>query len=296
MKVTFVISAIFILLMLSSCVESSKKYQDLSSKFQSLEHSSKGKDAEMEEIFLILNEVENGLRSIREAENILIIQSQGSGADLTPGTKEQVRSDMIAINEAIKKYKSEIERLKQSDRLASEQLNRRLKSLMEELDEKSLIIENMTQQIERREAHLKVKMLQITTLDQTVANLRHEVTALGIESDAQKRTIQAQTQELNNAYYIVGTKRELIDANVMTKGGLFSQAKVSYLAEQSAFIRIDIRKISEINLNTRKAKVLTLHPVGTYSFYEGENGTQILKISDAESFWRHTKYLIIQSQ
>ena len=295
LKFTFLLTFTFSLVF-TSCVESSRKYQDLNSELRLLKQSSKEREVEMEEIFSILNEVESGLKSIREAENILILQSKQGIAEVLPGTKEQVRSDIAAIGEAIKKYKSEIEKLKNDNRVTSAQFNKRLQALMDELDEKSLLIEDLENQIEKREVQLKIKSAQVATLDMTVAALRTEVAALGLESETQKEIINIQVQELNSAYYIIGTKKELIEANVMTKGGLFSQAKVSYLAEQSSFVKIDIREVSEINLNTKRVKVLTIHPVGTYNLYTDENGMQILNISNKDSFWEQTKYLVVQSQ
>jgi len=297
MKPTFIflitasLSVIF-----ASCVENSGKYQETRSKLQLLEQSYKEREAEIEEIFSILNEVESGLKSIREAENILTLQSQQGRKEVLPDIKEQMQSDMEAISEAIKKYKNEIEKLKNENRVASTQFNKRLQALTEELNEKSRLIEDLANQIEERETQLKIKSAQVATLDRTVAVLRTEVAALGLESEAQKETIRAQIQELNSAYYIIGTKKELIKANVMTKGGLFSQAKVSYLAEQSSFVKIDIREVSEINLNAKRIKILTAHPTGSYNLYNDKNEMQILRISNKDSFWEHTKYLVIQSQ
>ena len=297
MKTRFIFLATLSLsVILTSCVESSKKYQDLSRKLQLTEQSSNEREAEMEEIFSILNEVESGLKSIREAENILIIQSQRGRTEVLPGTKEQIKSDIEAIGEAIKKYRNEIEKLKNDNKVASNQFNKRLQALTQELDEKSRLIEDLATQIEERETQLKIKSAQVATLDRTVAVLRSEVVTLELESQAQKETIRSQVQELNSAYYIIGTKKELIEANVMTKGGLFSQAKVSYLAEQLSFVKIDIREVSEINLNTKRVKILTTHPAGTYNLYTDKNGMQILRISNRDSFWEHTKYLVIRSQ
>jgi Chromosome segregation ATPases len=297
MKIKFIfIITVSLAFLFTSCVESSKKYRELNSQLQLLEQTSKEKAAEMEEIFSILNEVESGLRSIREAENILIIQSQQGRTEVLPGTKEQIKTDMAAISETITKYKNEIEKLKNDNRVASAQFKKRLEVLTQELDEKSRLIEDLSKQIEERETQLKIKSAQVATLDRTVAVLRSEVTALGLESEAQKETIRSQVQELNSAYYIAGTKKELIEAKVMTRGGLFSKAKVSYLAEQSSFVKIDIREVSEINLNTQRAKILTTHPAGTYYLYPDANGMQVLKISNTDSFWEHTKYLVIQSQ
>ena len=65
----------------------------------------------------------------------------------------------------------------------------------------------------------------------------------------------------------------------MSKGGLFKSAKISYQAEQSAFVKIDIREVKEIQINAEKAKVLSVHPTGTYTLEPGANGMQVLKIS-----------------
>ena len=297
MKIKFIfLAAIPLSFILTSCIENSRKYQDLNSKFELLERSTKEREVQMEEIFSILNEVENGLKSIREAENVLILHSQQGRSEMVPGTKEQIKADMEEIGEAIKKYKSEIEKLKNDNKIASSQFNKRLRALTEELEQKSILIADLTEQIEQRETQLKIKSVQVATLDRTVADLKSEVVALGLESGVHQETIRIQLQELNSAYYIIGTKKELIEANVMTKGGLFSQAKVSYSSEQSSFVKIDIREVSEINLNTKRAKILTTHPAGTYNLYAGGNGLQILKISNKDFFWKHSKYLVIQSQ
>ena len=79
----------------------------------------------------------------------------------------------------------------------------------------------------------------------------------------------------------------------MTKGGLFKSSKVSYQAEKDAFVKIDLREISEINTNAGKAKVMSIHPKGTYAFVEND-GEMVLNISDPEKFWQQTKYLVIQ--
>lgn len=81
----------------------------------------------------------------------------------------------------------------------------------------------------------------------------------------------------------------------MSKGGLFKSAKISYQAEQSAFVKIDIREVKEIQINAEKAKVLSVHPTGTYTLEPGANGMQVLKISQPATFWEQTKYLVIQT-
>ena len=289
------LTIVFIVFSLTSCVESSKKYKTLLAQMDSLSLVKDSTRAELEEVFETLNEVENGLKSLREAENILALQTQ-SGKELTLNTREQMKSDVAAISEAIAGYKSQIEKLKNDNRIKSAQFTKRLDILTMELEEKSILIADLQKQLEEKDSQLRLKTQQIATLDQAVNNLRSDVSSLSQEKEANKETIATQDQLLNSAFYIAGTKNDLITARVLSKGGLFRSARISYEAEQSAFIKIDIRDINEINLNAKRAKVLSVHPTGTYTMEPDENGMQVIKISSPASFWEQTKYLVIQIQ
>ena len=283
-------------LLFSSCVESSKKYKTLLAQMDSLSVSSAAKNAEFEEVFATLNEVEEGLKSIREAENILVLQSQKGGAEVTATSRERLKSDVAAIGDAIANYKKQIDNLKRDNRIKSDQFKKRLAAITQELEAKSQLVEDLSRQLAEKENQLKVKTQQIATLDEAVSNLRHDVESLTKEATSQKETISTQDVKLNTAFYIVGTKAELIAANVMSKGGLFRSAKISYQAEQSAFIKIDIREVTDISLNSKKAKVMSVHPDGTFTLEPDASGMLVLKITNPKSFWEHTKYLVIQNQ
>jgi len=289
------LTIVFILSSLTSCVESSKKYKTLLAQMDSLTLVKDSTSAELEQVFETLNEVENGLKSLREAENILALQTQ-SGKELTLNTREQMKSDVAAISEAIAGYKSQIEKLKSENRIKSAEFKKRLDILSMELEEKSVLIADLQKQLEEKDSQLRLKTQQIATLDQAMNNLRSDVSSLSQEKEAQKETIATQDQLLNSAFYISGTKDELIAAKVLSKGGLFRSARISYEAEQSAFVKIDIRDVNEINLNAKRAKVLSVHPTGTYSVEPDENGMQVIKISSPAAFWEQTKYLVIQIQ
>ncbi|MDD2425973.1 MAG: hypothetical protein PHU00_08115 [Bacteroidales bacterium] len=283
-------------ILFTSCVESSKKYKALVAQMDSLGVASAAKNAEIEEVFATLNEVEEGLKSIREAENLLVLQSQKGGAEVTATSRERLKSDVSAIGEAISNYKNQIDKLKRDNRIQSDQFKKRLAAITQELEAKSQLVDDLSRQLTEKESQLKIKTQLIATLDQTVTNLRENVESLQKESTTQQETISVQDVKINTAFYITGTKDELVAANVMSKGGLFRSAKISYQAEQSAFIKIDIREVTDIKLNTKKAKVLSVHPQGSYTLEPDETGMLVLKISNPGSFWEHTKYLVIQNQ
>lgn len=290
-KLFFILTVI----VLSSCVENTKKYKDLVSRIDSLETAKSAQNREIEEAFEIINQIESGLKEIRETENILKVRSQSSG-ELTNGTKEQIIEDINSISQAIIGYKNQIENLKKENRFQSNQFRIRLENLQKELAEKSRIIEELTTLLEEKDIQIRIKTKQISSLDKAVSELRGDVESLSKEKELHKETISSQEKLLNTAFYIVGNKSELINAKVLTRGGLFRSARISYDAEQSSFIRIDIRETVRIALNSQKAKILSIHPTGSYTLEKDGNDMLSLFISNPDSFWEQTKYLVIQIQ
>ncbi len=284
-------------LLVSSCVENSSKYQALLSQLDSLQNEYGIQSDELDEIFATLNEIEAGLSSIRESENIIAIQSQSQdGMNIPADTKSQIKEDIKSIQSAIHQYQEQIAQLKKDNRIKSAQFQKRLNALSKELKEKSDIIGNLTKQLDEKNAQLEVKSQEIASLGQVVSNLKEEVNVLNIEEKKLREKVSDQERALYSVYYIIGTKDELIEADVITKGGLFKSAKVSYQSEQNTFVRIDYREISSINTNAKRAKILSVHPKGTYSLEtDKESGETSLIISDAEKFWEQTKYLVIQT-
>ena len=290
-KVLFIAVTLLALIGLSGCVESSGKYKALQAKLDSLQVNYNVQGAELDEIFGTLNEIEAGLSSIRESESILTVQSQ-DGVEVK-GSREQLKEDVQAIQDAIKNYQDEIKKLQNDNRMQSAQFKKRLSAMQKELKEKSKVIDDLYRQIEEKDAQISRQTKQIASLDEIVSTLKEEVTTLSNEGKELKAKVADQEEAIYTVYYIVGTKKELIEAGVMTKGGLFKSSKVSYQAEKDAFVKIDLRAISEINTNASKAKVMSVHPKGTYAFVETD-GEMVLNISNPQEFWEQTKYLVIQ--
>ncbi len=283
---------IIVIAILTSCVENSGKYKALQAQLDSLQANYKLQGAELDELFATINEIEQGLSSIRETESILAVNS-ADGMEIPEGSKEQLKQDVEAIQNAIKNYQAEIEKLKKDKRLQSSQFKKRLNAMQKELKEKSEVIASLSAQLEQKDAQIVLQTKQIASLDEVVSNLKNEVAELREEGSQLHELVADQEIEIYSVYYIVGTKAELIEAGVMTKGGLFKSSKVSYQAEKDAFVKIDSREISEINTNAKKAKIMSIHPKGTYAFVEND-GEMILNISNPGEFWEHTKYLVIQ--
>ena len=275
------------------CVEQSGKYKRLQAQLDSVQVVADVQNAEFEEIFATLNDIELGLKSIREAENILQIQSVQSG-EISVSAREQMKNNIQYIAATLEEYKAKIERFELDNKNQSAQFQRRLKTISEELESKQQLIEELSRKLEETERQLTNKTLQITSMDQSIATLTADLTELEQEKQRQVTKIEEQDILIYSAFYIIGEKKDLITAQVLSKGGLFRSAKISNQAAQSAFTQIDIREITSIPLHAKKGKVLSIHPSGSYHLEPDANGLLHIHIDDPILFWEKTKYLIIR--
>ena len=60
------------------------------------------------------------------------------------------------------------------------------------------------------------------------------------------------------------------------------------------FTKIDIRVNKEIKLYSKSAHLLTAHPSNSYTLTTDTNGQYVLRITDPQTFWSTSKYLVIQ--
>ena len=282
-------------IVLSSCVENSSKYKQLQAQLDSLQGTHGTQKNMLDEVFATLNEVEEGLVDIRQKENIITAETNKDGLDVPESQRVRLMEDVIAVKEAINRYKEKIEQLKKDSNLKSVEFKKKLNSLQKELEQKSRTIENLQGLLKEKDLIISQKEQTIDSLEHHASDLKEDITVLTGEKEELKDKVASQDRALFAAYYIVGSKEDLIEAGVISKGGFFKSAKVSYEAEKTSFIKIDYREISTINTNSQKAKVLSNHRKGTYSIEEVD-GEAIINISDPEGFWEQTKYLVIQTQ
>jgi archaellum component FlaC len=281
-KVIFICTIVFAM---ASCVKSSSEYKELQTQKDSLALVNAQNVGELEQILELLNEVEDNFNSIKSAENYLAVQSNSSG-ELTPSTKERIQSDMKFITEVLDKNKQRItdleKRLRKSS-IQSSQLSTTLKKLQSELEEKTNALFTLSDELSKKDRQIAELHTHVTTLSQ-------DVQALKTQSDAQKETIDQQQAELNTTYYCFGTSKELKDQKIVEKNQVGSDFNKDY------FIRIsDYHQLHAIPLyNSKKGKLISKHPEGSYEFGKDSNGQLELRILSPKNFWSLTKYLVIQ--
>lgn len=282
----FVITGMCVLF-LSGCVENSQKYKSLQASLDSLNAAYTTQGTEMEDVFAGLNDISAGMQSLREAENLLMVQAaQENKKGKSKQQLEQLRSDVGAISAAIATYKEQISKLEGANKRQSAEFKKLIAGLNAELDLRNQKIAEITKQLADKDLLIAGKTQEITNLNENVETLNKE-TAL------QKVTITQQDQAIHLANYLIGSRKELKDAEVISRQGLFSPPIVSSQALKANFVSIDIREQKSIPLNSKKAKVLSVHAADSYTLEEGEDGMLTLKIKDENAFWKQTRYLVV---
>lgn len=238
------------------------------------------KDSEINEMMGTLNDIEEGFRQINEAENRVTLLKSGEGAD----KKQRLKEDIQFIANQMKQNKELIAKLqKQLDgsSLQGEQLRKTIANMTKQLEEKDKQLQALREELDKKDIH-------IAELDETIGNLNTNVNNLTTENQSKTETINAQDKQLNTAWYVFGTKKELKGQHIIEDGKVMSGN-----FNKNYFTKVDIRNTTEIKLYSKSAKLLTAHPASSYTLTRDASKQYVLRISNPQIFWSTSKYLVV---
>ena len=272
--------SLFAAALMSSCTGPSKK--ELKSQNDSLYTVLTSRDAELNDIMGVFNDIQDGFREINEAENRVDL---GRGENsLTTAAK--IKDDILFISEKLQSNREQIAKLEKQLANSSYQ-NTKLKKTIENLTAE---LEAKQKQIEELQTELAAKNIRIAELDSLITDLHKNVNIIYADNVTQTKTVAAQDKALNTAYYVFGTKKELKEQGILEgkevlKSGGFNK---------DYFTEVDIRKFTDLPLYSKNANLLTTHPDGSYQVNKDSNGQLSIKITDPTEFWSVSRYLVIQ--
>lgn len=282
MKKYFFMFATVCALMLTACDGNKNNEEPLTDmRIDSLEQIIMQKDAEIDDIMGTFNDIQEGFRLINEAEGRISVAQAGEGAD----HRQQLKENVVYISQKMAQNRELISKLRRQlkeSNLKGEQLNRTIEQLISQLEEKDKQLQQLREELDAKDIH-------ISELDETISNLNSDVSTLKDESAQKSQTISTQDKQLHTAWYAFGTRKELKERNVLRDG----KVQVDNLSK-SYFTKIDIRTEKEIKLYSKSAKLLTVHPAGSYTLTPDSKGQYVLKISNPDQFWSTSKYLVLQ--
>ena len=238
------------------------------------------KDSELNDMMGTINEIQDGLNQINEAENRVTLLKNGEGAT----KKQKLKEDVQFIATRMKQNRELIAKLQKqlaNSSIQSEQLKKTIENLNKQLEEKEKQMQALREELDKQDIH-------IMELDETINYLNTKSNRLTSESNRKTEVINAQDKQINTAWYVFGTKKELRNQHIMEDGKVMTGN-----FNKNYFTKVDIRDLSEIKLYSKSAKLLTTHPSSSYNLVRDANKQYILRITNPQIFWSTSKYLVV---
>jgi predicted nucleic acid-binding Zn-ribbon protein len=245
------------------------------------------RDATVDDMFKSFDNIEANLAEIR-AKQMVVGQATGNGtSEVKPDVREQITNDIQMINDLLEKNKQTISNLRSQ-----------LKKSKMKIKHFEDVIAKLEKQIAEKDAEIIELKDKLEKLNFTVTELNAKVETITQESNQKTEVISQQTEELNSAWYVIGTAKELQAKNVITReGGVVGIGKSSKLSKEmntEYFTKIDIRKVTEITIAAKKAKVLSNHPQSSFELKLNGKSIDRILVKDYKRFWSISKYLVVE--
>lgn len=275
-KTLTILSVALVAVMLTSCVESSKKYKQLLAEKETLTAQYQELENEYNTANAVISEVENNLQAIRDAEGLVQMMNEGEV------TRERLSAELIQIKDVMAANHAKLDSLEQVLKKSKNDngyLRNTIKKLQAQITEKETLIAQMQEQLNQKDA-------QIEGLNTQVAALNTNVAELNAKNQKQEEFIKNQTDDMNVVYYIGAVRKELRAKGILASGEILKRN-----VPTEAFTKADRRNLNEVTFEGKIRRVYSSHPAGSYTV-EGN----VLKINDPESFWSITKYLVVRTK
>ena len=286
MKTKHLIISIVITSLLCSCNRYNEQKQQ-----QTLEDITKQELAtalnERDELLSLVKEVSVGLEQIKHLENVMSIAAARPAE--TSVQKARILSDISNLKKRISQRREQLEQLEA--KLQNSTINN--KELQETIGALRVLIDSQMDEIESLKEQLTAAHKQIGALSTAVDSLNTTVSTVTDERDSAQETSARFENELNICYYVVATKSDFKNHNIIESGFLRRTTLMKGDFDKEFFIIGDKRTLDTLPLKTDKARILTNHQETSYRIVE-ENGQKVIKITNPNQFWSLTDYLVVQ--
>ena len=161
------------------------------------------------------------------------------------------------------------------------------------------LIDELNAQIEAKDAQIAELQEELSQKNASIEDLKNKVREItvakeAVEADRDHYVEVAKNQDiaLNTGYYRADTKKALKAAGLIE--GVFKKKAKYQNLDASLFEKVDIREFTNVTIQSRSPKLITVKPADSYTLKVNGDGTTTLTITDVTKFWNGSPYLIIQ--
>jgi uncharacterized coiled-coil protein SlyX len=258
-----------------------------------LENQVATRDSVLSEMVLAFDKIDANLEMIRSKE--AKVREWSSNEEIPGKREDRIVRDIQVINTLMADNKDEIEKLRKrlnSSGVKISSLEERLDRMVAEIDEKDKAMAELRQTLADREG-------TIQGLNDTLSK-KDMILAMHVALiQEQAASLYDQDAQLHEAYFTMGSYRDLKDRGLVEKkGALFGviggDKAMTDNASPEGFTRIDQRAVVNIPVHAKKVELVTPHPSDSYEIRKDADGdVSTIDITNPESFWHNSKYLIV---
>jgi len=274
------------LLSLSSCEDSMSLAEHEKDIAEMQEQEQYDRDS-MEGVYITtLDEIDKNLDAIREKEGMLLYFPSPDD-EVGINKKERIINDISMINTLLEQNKEKLKKMEAS--LSSYKNGKR--ELLSSIEQSKVRIQKQEEEIQNLKNLLQENNYKISELNKQLDDKTQLAEVLNDKSNKQ-------TKDLNRVYFATGTYKELKKNKIIEKtGGVLGLGRVEKLSKEvdrSKFVELDKTESTVLMVNGKHPKIITDHPMNSYTVTESGNDMAQLVIKDPEGFWSASKYLVIE--
>ena len=279
-KIVIIVAGV---IMLAACKNQNGVNTHLQQQVDSLQTIVDNKDAELNDIIVTMTEVQTGIRRIAEAEGRVTV---ADGSQESASSRAIIRDNMEYICQAMQQNRDLVAQLREklnASRFKGDKLKNLVDGLQTQVESQNLRIQELQATLVEKDSTILAQTMRIDSLSQSVASLTET-------AKERTSTLAVQDKQLNNAWFVYGTKSELKEQGILKGGEVLKDNDFN----KDYFTEIDIRQVKDIKTYSKSARLLTTHPDGSYMLTKDGNGYYELHISNPSRFWSVSKYLVMQ--
>jgi len=286
-NITGILIGLSLSVMLNSCTETITK-EEHSEDITNLMESDEITRDSLEKLYIAtIDEIDNNLDVIRNKEGVIIL-GPNSNVSENISKKDHILNNIRMINSLMEENRQKIAMLEKSLAYYKQDKTELVNSISEVKNRMSL----QEQEINDLKNLLAQNDFTINELNRKL-NEKTMLTELMIEENSLLE------KDLNRVYFAIGTYKELKNRHLVKKeGGILGIGLVKTInkdnPDNSEFSELNKTETTIIELNGKKPKIITKHPLNSYTMNITGNNIAQLTIKDPESFWNFSKHLIVE--
>jgi len=265
----------------------SKVSADLQGQNKMLQNGMAEQDSLLNEWMNTFNEIEEDLNTMQEKE--LFLSNRSDDPEFTKDKRQQILDNIQSLNSLLKQNKQKVE-----------DLNKKLKNSSIKIAALNDKINQLEYTLNSRDSSIQDLKMELVKRQFALAELNLVVDSLNKEVYQQREVISNKDQQLNRAFIATGSQKELEQNGIITKEGgflgLWKKAKISNALSENYFNTIDINKTDRIDVNARKAELISQHPADSYKIVRNDSLVAYIDIKKPDKFWKLTRYAVVETK